>query len=186
MSARARLLALLTELSYERRPVVLASGAESDFYIDCRQTALHPEGAACIGELMLEAIEALESELGLQAGGAGGMTLGADPLATAVSLAAHGRGRHLPAYIVRKKPKGHGTQRYVEGRKNLPDGTRVVLLEDVVTTGGSTLKAAEHLRNEGLDPIGAIVIVDRQEGGLEALTAGGLPARALYRRADFG
>ncbi|MCB9548323.1 MAG: orotate phosphoribosyltransferase [Myxococcales bacterium] len=179
------LLALLATLSWRRGPVVLASGATSDFYVDCKQTALHPAGAAALGALLLDAVEAIEAATGQRAEGVGGMTLGADPLATAVSLTAWQRGRHLPAFIVRKSPKSHGTEAYLEGRANLPDAAHVVLLEDVVTSGGSTLLAAQRVRGEGLRPFGVACIVDRQAGGLDRLAADGLTPRALFTRADF-
>lgn len=182
---RERLLALLTALSYERRAVRLASGAPSTFYIDCKQTALHPEGAAALGEHLLDAVERLEALRGRRAAGVGGMTLGADPLATAVSLTAWGRGRALPAFIVRKEPKGHGTGRWLEGAKNLPAGSDVVLLEDVITSGGSTLRAAERVREAGLLPFGVACIVDRSAGGRANLEADGLAVDTLFSRADF-
>ncbi len=182
---RDRLLALLVELSYEKRDVVLSSGQASDFYIDCRQTALHPEGAWAIGHHLLDLVVAIEGEAGETVGGVGGMTLGADPLATAVSMVAWERGRHLPAFIVRKELKGHGTGAAVEGRRNIPDGTPVVLLEDVITTGGSTLKAYERAKADGLRPVGVAALVDRGVGGLEALGAEGLRVRALFARADL-
>jgi orotate phosphoribosyltransferase len=178
---RDRLRSLLLDLSFEWRPVVLASGQKSDFYLDCKQTALHPEGAAALGALLLDATERLEAGLGRKAAGAGGMSIGADPLATAVSLAAWGRGRHLPAFLVRKERKAHGTGAWVEGRRNLPDGSPVILLEDVVTTGGSTLRAAERVREDGLEPIGVAAIVDRLSGGAEAFAAAGLAFEALFR-----
>lgn len=183
--ARARLRALLAALSYEHRPVKLASGARSSFYFDCKQTALHPEGAWALGCHLLDLVEALEAQAGRTAAGVGGMTLGADPLATAVSIAAHLRGRHLPAFIVRKEPKSHGTGRWVEGRRSLPDGSAVVLLEDVVTSGGTTLQALDRVREDGLEAFAVAVVVDREAGGMERLTTSGLAAQALFRASDF-
>jgi len=113
---RSGLLTLLADLSWRRGPVVLASGVVSDFYLDCKQTALHPLGAAALGQQLLAALQALEARLGQRAVGVGGMTLGADPLVTAVSLRALEQGRLLPAFIVRKTPKSHGTEAYLEGR----------------------------------------------------------------------
>ncbi len=183
--SRGRLLELLVELSFERREVVLASGQTSDFYIDCRQTALHPEGAFGIGHHLLDLVEALEATTGRTAGGVGGMTLGADPLATAVSLAAWTRGRHLPAFIVRKETKGHGTRSAVEGRRNLPDGTPVVMLEDAMTTGGSTLRAASTAREDGLDPWAVVSVVDRGAGAVERIEAAGYAVSTLFTPADL-
>lgn len=183
--SRGRLLELLVELSFERREVVLSSGGTSDFYIDCRQTALHPEGAFGIGHHLLDLVERLEAETGRTAGGVGGMTLGADPLATAVSLAAWSRGRHLPAFLVRKESKGHGTRAAVEGRRNLPDGTPVVMLEDAMTTGGSTLRAAQTAREDGLDPFAVAAVVDRGAGAVERVRADGYAVAALFTPDDL-
>ncbi|MFN3197808.1 MAG: orotate phosphoribosyltransferase [Bradymonadia bacterium] len=182
---RQRLLELLKALSFARRDVVLASGQSSNVYIDCKQTALHPEGAWHLGGLMLEAVQGIEARTGLTAGAVGGMTLGADPLATAVSLAGFRAGRHLPAFIVRKTQKGHGTDQWLEGQKNMPADGGVVLLEDVVTTGGSTLSALERCRVSGLKPFGVVAIVDRGAGGIERLAEEGLDVQALYRLSDF-
>ena len=117
--------------------------------------------------------------------GVGGMTLGADPLATATSLASRHRSMPLAAFIVRKEAKGHGTGAWIEGRRNLPAGSPVVLLEDVITTGGATLKALERVRLEGLVPLGVAALVDRQAGGRERLEALGLCVRPLFVATDF-
>jgi orotate phosphoribosyltransferase len=182
---RERLLELLVALSFERRAVTLRSGAASDFYLDCKQTALNAEGATLIGRALLEAVERLETEVGEAALGVGGMTLGADPLATATSLTAFANGRRLHAFIVRKEPKGHGTGAWIEGRRNLPDGAPVVLLEDVVTTGGATRQAWAAARTEDLRVLGAVTLVDRLAGGVEALRAEGLPTVAVFDRRAF-
>jgi orotate phosphoribosyltransferase len=184
-TARARLLGLLTALSFERRPVVLSSGAPSTFYLDCKQTALHPRGAALIGDELLALVEAIEIAAGRKALGVGGMTLGADPLATATSLASLRRDAPLAAFIVRKQAKGHGTGAFIEGRRNLPDGSPVVLLEDVVTTGGATMEALERVRAEGLVPLGVAALVDRLAGGVARLEGEGLIVRCLFRATDF-
>ncbi len=182
---REHLLALLTRLSFELRPVVLASGVPSHFYLDCKQTALHPEGAHLLGQLMLEQVASIEATIGENAVGVGGMTLGADPLATAVSLASRGRPEPLAAFIVRKERKGHGTGAWIEGRRNLPDGAPIVLLEDVLTTGASTARAVEHAIEEGLRPLGVVAIVDRFGGGVERLQAMELEVRVLFTARDF-
>lgn len=174
----ARLKEIILEFSYEKRQVTLASGRQSDFYFDGKQTTLHPEGAYLTGELMWQAVR----EHFPQAGAVGGPTLGADPLATAVSLASYRHGAGLPAFIVRKAPKGHGTGRWIEGIKHLKPGMRVVLLEDVVTTGGSIIKAAQHVREAGLVPVSVIVLVDRQEGGEENLAAAGLSLVSIFTK----
>jgi orotate phosphoribosyltransferase len=178
---RARLLALLRELSFERRKVILASGKESDFYVDCKRTALTAEGHVLVGRLLFDRIRRLRPLVR----GAGGLTLGADPLASAVALTSFLAGEPVDAFIVRKEPKGHGTGQWVEGRRTLPDGSRVAILEDVVTTGGSALKAIERCRAEGLVPAGCFALVDRLEGGREAIEAQGVPVDALFTRHDF-
>jgi orotate phosphoribosyltransferase len=178
---RERLLELLTTLSFARRKVVLSSGRESDFYIDCKPTALTAEGHFLIGRLLLAAIHQHAPD----AEGAGGLTLGADPLASAVSLTSYLAGRPLPAFIVRKEPKGHGTGQWMEGRKLLREGAAVVVLEDVVTTGGSTLKAIERVRSEGMQVLGAFALVDRLEGGREAVEEKGHRLVSLFTRRDF-
>lgn len=181
LSARARLLSLLTEKSFARRKVTLSSGRESDIYIDCKPTILTAEGHALVGRLLFEAIRASAPE----AVGVGGLTLGADPLASAVSLTSFVQGHPLHAFIVRKEPKGHGTGQWVEGMTSFVPGSKVAVVEDVLTTGASTLKAIERARMEGLVPVGAFALVDRNEGGREAVAAAGVPVHALYQRSDF-
>lgn len=178
---RARLAALLRELSYQQRPVTLASGRKSNFYFDGKQTALHPEGAHLIGRMLWDEIV----RSGVPVDGVGGLTLGADPIATAVSLASWDAGQPVPAFIVRKEPKGHGTGQWVEGRRNLPAGSRVVILEDVVTTGGSALRAVERVREEGLDVSLVAALIDREEGGREAIEAAGHRLVALFGKSEF-
>jgi orotate phosphoribosyltransferase len=178
---RQRLLHMLRELSFERRSVTLASGRPSDFYIDCRRTALTAEGHYLIGRLMLEAIRRLAPE----ASAVGGMTLGADPLASAVSLTSYLAAQQLTAVIVRKEPKGHGTGQWIEGRALLVKNDKVAILDDVVTTGGSTLQAIHRVREEGLVPVAAFSLVDRSEGGAQAVEAQGVRFHALYERSDF-
>ncbi len=183
MDRRARLLALLTERSFARKKVVLASGKESDFFIDCKQTALTAEGHVLCGELMLEALARLPASAAVA-----GVELGGCPLASAVALTSFLRPENGPprdAVYVRKEAKDHGSKRLLEGDTRLAPGTRVVILEDVVTTGGSTLKAVEKLRAAGHAVVGVVALVDRLEGGREAIEAAGLPLVALYTRADF-
>lgn len=178
--ARERLVELLRERSFERRRVTLASGRESDFFIDCKQAVLTAEGHALVGALMLEALDALA---GCDA--VAGVELGGCPLASAVSLMSHLRGTPLPALYVRKEVKDHGSRRQIEGDKALVPGLRVAMLEDVITTGGSTLKAVEKLRAAGASVVGVIALVDRLEGGAEAIRAAGLPVAAICTRRDF-
>lgn len=178
---RRRLLAMLTERSYAKKKIVLSSGRESDFYIDCKKTMLTAEGHWLVGKLMFAGVrEAFSSAVGV-----GGLTMGADPIASAVSLVSFLGQAPLQAFLVRKEPKGHGTGQWIEGLTSLPRGAEVVIVEDVVTTGASTLKAIERARAEGLEPIGAYAIVDRQEGGREAIEAAGVPVKSLFARSDF-
>jgi orotate phosphoribosyltransferase len=177
---RARLLELLTERSFERRRVVLASGRESDFFIDCKQTVLGAEAHALVGELMLAALDRLAP-----CDVVAGVELGGCPLASAVALTSHLRGAPKDAIYVRKEAKDHGSRRLVEGNARLAPGTKVALLEDVITTAGSTLKAAEKLRDAGLEVVGVVALVDRLEGGREALEQARMPFVALYTRLDF-
>lgn len=178
---RARLLELLRTLSFERRKVILASGKESDFYVDCKRTTLTAEGHVLVGRLLFEKV----SRLTPRPRGVGGLTLGADPIASAIALTSFLEHQPVDAFIVRKEPKGHGTGQWIEGRKTIPDGSRVVVIEDVVTTGGSALKAIERCRVEGLEPVLCLALVDRLEGGREAIEAQGVPLEALFTREDF-
>jgi orotate phosphoribosyltransferase len=174
------LLHLIREKSYQERSVTLASGRSSNFYIDGKQTSLHPRGAYLIGKLFHARLEGF----GL-VDAVGGPTLGADPLATAVSLVSELAGAGVPAFIVRKEPKGHGTQRWIEGDANLHPGARLVVLEDVVTTGGSGLKAIEKIEREGYRVAGVLVLVDREEGAREAFESHGYRFEALFTKTEI-
>jgi orotate phosphoribosyltransferase len=179
--ARGRLLELLRVLSFQRRRVVLASGKESDFFIDCKQAVLTAEGHALVGPLMREAIVAFP----VRAEAVAGVELGGCPLASAVAYASFSAGAPLDAVYVRKEVKDHGSRRLLEGEGRLAKGAAVAIVEDVITTGGSTLKAAEKLRAAGFVIAGVVALVDRLEGGREALVAAGLPVTAIYTRRDF-
>ncbi|MEC7946283.1 MAG: orotate phosphoribosyltransferase [Myxococcota bacterium] len=178
MSTHDRLLALLRERSVRRQKVILASGRESDFYVDARQTTLHPEGAASIAELVLDLLE--DDIVGV-----GGPVTGADPIAGAVAALSHLRGRPVSGFMVRKEPKGHGLKLWVEGRANLPDGGRVAMVEDTVTTGGSLLRAIERVEANGLVVAQVIVVVDREEGARERLAEAGYELVALTGRREL-
>lgn len=178
---RSRLLELLRLLSFERRRVVLASGKESDFYVDCKRTALTAEGHVLVGRLLFDRVRRVRPLVR----GVGGLTLGADPLASAIALTSFLEREPVDSFIVRKEPKGHGTGQWIEGRKTIPDGSRVAVLEDVVTTGGSALKAIERCRGENLVVVGCFALVDRLEGGREAIEAAGVPLDCLFTREDF-
>ena len=174
-----RLAEIICELSLRTGHFVLASGKTSSYYLDCRKTTLHPEGSYLVGELMNAAL----GERGWDVAAVGGLTLGADPVATAVALTSHLRGRPVSAFIVRKEKKEHGTGQRIEGAP--PAGSRVVLVEDVVTTGGSTLVAARAVREAGLEVAGALAVVDREEGGREALIETGIELVSLFTASEL-
>ena len=178
MNTHDRLVEILRERSVRRQKVILASGKESDFYVDARRTTLHAEGAALISQLILE-------RLGPDIAGVGGPVTGADPITGAVISEAWRQGRNLEGFMVRKEPKGHGLKLWVEGRDNLKDGDTVCLLEDTVTTGGSLVRAATRIRESGLEVSRCIVVVDREEGAKETLAEAGITLEALVSRQEL-
>jgi orotate phosphoribosyltransferase len=175
---REALRALVCELAVVHGRVVLASGREADYYVDLRRVTLDHRCAPLVGRVMLEVIA------GWDVAAAGGLTMGADPVAFAMMHAAHTRGEALDAFVVRKEGKAHGLQRRIEG----PDvaGRRVVAVEDTSTTGGSVLTAVEALREAGADVVGVAVIVDRDTGAREAVERAGLEYRHAYGLSDLG
>ena len=177
---RERLLQLLKRLSYEQREVTLASGQKSNFYIDCKQAVLTAEGHFLVGALFHRIL----SEQAREIEAIGGVTMGADPLASAVSTVSFIAGRPLAAFYVRKEPKGHGTGQWLEGTRSLRPGMPVAILEDVVTTGGSALKAVARVREHGLKVALILGLVDREEGGRETLEKEA-PLITLFRKRDF-
>jgi orotate phosphoribosyltransferase len=178
---RQALRRLLEELAVRQGRFVLSSGAVSDFYVDCRVVTMLPRGMTLIGALMLDAIADLPDVKGI-----GGLTLGADPIAAAVAMASAGTGREVPMFIVRKEPKGHGTRQLIEGPFPSEPGAPVVIVEDVITTGGSVMKAIQAVERETEARVARVVaIVDREEGGAEALRRQGYDVRALFTRSDF-
>jgi len=169
---RALLLSLLADRAYRRGQFTLASGRTSEHYVNCKPVSLSGVGLALLGEQLLAEVEE-------GAAAVAGLTLGADPLVSAVAMAAALAGRDLDALIVRKEAKGHGTGAWLEGP--LPAvGGRITVLEDVVTTGGSALKAVRQLREAGYVVERVAAIVDRQEGGQAAMEAEGLELRSLF------
>lgn len=172
---RGRLASLLLEKSYRAGEVILTSGRKSDYYFDCKQTALLPEGAWLIGNLLFDLLP--QGVVGV-----GGMTLGADPLVSAVSLVSFLRGRPMPGFIVRKAPKGHGTNQFLEGLANFNPGDRVALLEDVVTTGGTLLTVIDRVQEAGLTVAAVLTVLDRREGGSERLRERGFPLLSVFTR----
>lgn len=181
MGDRERLLELLRERSFARKKVVLASGRESDFFIDCKQTVLTAEGHFLVGSLMLDAALALAPGFDALAG----VELGGCPLASAAALKSFERGAPKDAVYVRKDAKDHGSKRLLEGNTRLAPGASLVILEDVTTTGGSTLKAVAKLVDAGYRVGGVVTLVDRLEGGREAIAEQGLAFAAIYTRRDF-
>jgi len=181
MNEKQRLKELLLEKSYREGRVVLSSGLESDFYIDGKQTSLDAEGAYLCGKLLFELIGRSPEPIA----GVGGMTLGADPLVAAVAVVSFLEGSPLPAFIVRKESKGHGTDNFLEGMNNIPVGSSVALVEDVVTTGGTLLKVIDRVEAQGYKVAMVATVVDRQEGGAEALSAKGFPLHSIYTRAEL-
>jgi orotate phosphoribosyltransferase len=177
---RARLLELLRVHSFAEREVTLSSGAKSNFYIDTKKVSLDAEGGFLIGQLFRRIID----EVAPDAGAVGGLTLGADPLATATSVASFHAGRPLHAFIVRKEPKGHGTGQWLESASRIDAARPVVVLEDVVTTGASTLKAIERAVSSGLKVACVLALCDRLEGGRDAVTPQA-PLHPLFTRKDF-
>jgi orotate phosphoribosyltransferase len=175
------LKSLILKLSYKEGDFTLASGQKSGFYIDLKTTTLHPAGAVLVGEL---AVMKLQME-GIAVEGVGGLTLGADPIATGVSVAAYGKGMIWPAFIVRKEPKAHGTSKYIEGEENLRKNSPLLVVEDVVTTGASAIKAVERLREQGYHPVAVFGIVDREQGGGAAVEKAGLRLFSLLTISDL-
>jgi orotate phosphoribosyltransferase len=173
VSDRSALVRLLAVRSLRTGRFTLASGRESTHYIDARLTTMSPEGLALIGPLALATLRAR----GWTPDAVGGLTLGADPIAYAIAYASVAEPPLVRAFTVRKEPKGHGTGRLIEG--GLQGGDRVVIVEDVVTTGGSALRAAQAVRESGASVIGVLAIVDREEGGRDALERAGYGVLAL-------
>ncbi len=175
---RARLLELLKTQALSFGHFILASGKESTFYLDGRQVTLSAEGAYLTGRLMYERLKALDVQA------VGGLSMGADPVATAVSIVSHLEGHPIPAFLVRKEAKGHGKGKQVEGP--LPEGARVAIVEDTVTTGESALKAIAPVEALGCSVAIVISLVDRLDGARERLEAAGYRYECLFTIRDLG
>jgi orotate phosphoribosyltransferase len=178
---RTELARLLYSKSYREGNFTLTSGKKSDYYFDCKQTALHPQGGYLIGKLFLEIIH--EQKMNVQ--GVGGMTLGADPLVSAVTVLSHLEKTPLPGFIIRKEAKGHGTNTYLEGMANFEPGFKVCLLEDVVTTGGTLLTACQRVKDAGLEIEGILCVLDREEGGRENISRAGYDLISIFTRKEL-
>lgn len=177
-----RLLQILKEKAFEQKKVTLASGRESQFYIDVKRVSLSAEGAFLLGKLLYKMMVDHFPE----AVGAGGLTLGADPLATSLAIASFEESNPKEAFIVRKESKGYGLDKFIEGGLSLAPGSPVVVLEDVVTSGKSSIEACRRVSHHGWKVLGVLAVVDRQEGGLENLQKEGIPLVSLFTKSNFG
>ncbi|MFZ5908324.1 MAG: orotate phosphoribosyltransferase [Nitrospirota bacterium] len=174
---KERLIELITEkaFKYSEEPVFrLVSGRMSNYYFNCKAVTLHPEGMYLIGNTVFEIIQDLDVQ------GIGGLTLGADPIANAVSYTSFLKGKPIEAFVVRKSPKSHGTMQWIEG--NITKGDDVVIVDDVITTGKSTIEALTRAKEAGLEIRKVIALIDRQEGGREAVEALGYKLDAVITR----
>ena len=177
---KEELVALLCEKSFKYTPepsFKLVSGRLSCFYVNCKPTILSPRGMYLVGHLMFEAVKDLHPQ------GVGGLTFGADPIAMATAFASELQGMPIQAFSIRKTKKDHGIAQWVEG--DLPAGARVVVIDDVATTGGSTIQAVERARENGLEVVRVVVLVDRQEGGLDNIRRHVPDVRALITRDEL-
>jgi orotate phosphoribosyltransferase len=173
MTDHAALVALLAERSTKRGLFTLASGKQSKYYIDARLTTMSPEGLSVIGQLALSTLR----KSGWRVDAIGGLTLGADPISYAISYASADSDHPLRAFTVRKETKTHGTGKIIEGP--FREGDRVAVIEDVITTGGSALRAIEAVRTAKGTVAGVLALVDREEGGRQTIEAAGIPVISL-------
>ncbi len=178
---REKLLKIIFENSFCFDPdfgFTLASGTKSDVYIDIKKTVLSSEGMELVGRVVFDEIKDLDVD------GVGGLTLGADPIAYVAALVGNMSGKPLDAFVIRKETKKHGTMRWLEG--NLKAGAKVVIIDDVITTGGSTIKAIERATEAGLEVVLVLALVDREEGGSENISkACSSPFKAVFTKSDL-
>ena len=174
----SELIQLLRDKSVQFGTFTLASGKTSDFYVDARQTTLNGRGSLLVARAVMQTLR--DDVVAV-----GGMTLGADPIACSTATLAATMGRPLHAFLIRKEAKDHGTGRTVEGMANLPEGSKVAIVEDTTTTGGSLLRAVESAQAAGLDVVQCITVVDREEGARERIEGAGHPFVALVTRSDL-
>jgi orotate phosphoribosyltransferase len=182
--SRAELLAILKANSVRRGTFTLASGATSDLYINCKLTTLDPRAALLVGAAGWELVRTTAAGLGVEVAAVGGLTMGADAIALSIGIAAElaNPGRGLQTFIVRKAVKEHGTRKRIEG--NFHPGDVVVVIDDVITTGGSTIQAIEAVEAEGGRVAFVLALVDRQEGGRAHIEARGVRVVPVFTRAD--
>ncbi len=178
-AARQRLLELLLDRSFRVGDFTLASGAKSRFYIDCRTTTTHAEGQVLVGELGLRALR----DAGLRPSAVGGLTMGADPVSYAIAHASWGSGDPVHSFAVRKQAKEHGTGRRIEGCFRPDD--EVVIIEDVITSGGSALRACDAVKAEGGKILAVLALVDRESGGRAAIEAAGYRVLSLFSAGEL-
>ncbi len=174
---KKRLIELIFEkaFKYSKEPVFkLVSGRMSNYYFNCKAVTLHPEGMHLIGNIIYEMIKDTDVK------GIGGLTLGADPIADAVAYTSYLKGNPMEAFIVRKTSKSHGIMQWIEG--NISEGDRVVIVDDVITTGNSTIEAINRAKETGLEIIKVIALIDRQEGGKENIESLGIKVEAIVTR----
>jgi orotate phosphoribosyltransferase len=179
MYDKQALIALVREKALKFGQFTLASGKQATYYLDGKQVTLDPTGARLIAEGMLDLLAA-----GPMPAAVGGMSIGADPITAAVVTMSAVRGTPLLGFMVRKESKGHGTNQFIEGP--VQPGMSAVIVEDVVTTGGSSLKAIERVEAFGMKVVGVLAIIDRMEGGAQAFAQRGYPLRSLLTIRDFG
>lgn len=184
-SDRAELAQILRQKSVKTGKFTLASGKESDLYVDCRVITLDARGAVLVGRVLHDLLRQEEAKRGLAIGSLGGLTMGADPITLAVAMTSSlaGDAKLLQAFNVRKEPKGHGRGKRIEG--NFNPAQPVVVVDDVITTGDSTLKAIQAIEDEGGKVAFALILVDRQEGGRENIESKGYPVVAAFTRAEL-
>jgi len=180
-----KLFDLIKSKSFKFGDFTLSSGLKSSYYLDIKATSLDPEGALLIGKAFAFRILELFGKHISEIKGVGGLTLGADPLVTATSISMFEHGHRLNALLVRKTAKEHGTTKTVEGADFLPKNSTVIVLEDVLTTGKSALEAAFKLREAGFRVVDVMTVVDREQGGVEALKEHGLTTHSLFKASWF-
>ncbi|MCA9093051.1 MAG: orotate phosphoribosyltransferase [Planctomycetaceae bacterium] len=178
MYDRQALIALFRERALKFGEFTLASGKKASYYLDGKQITLHSEGLRLVSEGLLELLKDIECD------GFGGMSIGADPIVGGVLTVAAMQGRKLDGFMVRKEAKGHGTGRFIEGP--VQPGMKVVVVDDVVTTGGSSIQAIERVEEFGCKVVGVVAIIDRMEGGAANFAARGLSMKSLLTIEDFG
>jgi orotate phosphoribosyltransferase len=183
MSAKNNLKKMLLGKSVRTGDFTLASGKKSDLYVDCRLTALDNRGASWIGEVGWGLVKERIEDENLVVNAIGGMTMGADPISLVVGMASAGDEQALQIFNIRKEPKGHGRGKQIEG--NFNEGDKVVVVDDVITTGGSTLKAIEAIRAAGGEVVFCLVLVDREEGGRAAIESEGIPVVSIFTRTEL-